>query len=210
METMQTLRCGAVVAAFLLAPAGFAQQPGPVTPPGKMDMAAFFAANPPRPAAAASEPSIPLLTEGSPDTETWETMLGHRTVRNVTRPALYPVKPAPGKSNGAAMVIAPGGAFLSLSFDTEGMMLAKYLAERGVTCFVLKYRLDPTPQDVGAFMRTVGERMGSARPRMTRGDLIDSKAQPLAQQDGLAAIAWIRRHAGEYGIDPKRIGILGF
>jgi acetyl esterase/lipase len=210
MQMMQTLRFGAIVATLLLARTGFAQPPGPAEPAGKMDVAAFFAANPPRPAAAATEPSIPLLTEGAADSETWETMFGHRTVRNVTRPAIYPVRPAPGKANGTALVIAPGGAFLSLSFDTEGMMLASYLAERGVTCFVLKYRLDPTPKDVGGFMRTVGERMGSAKPRMTRGDLIDSKAQPLAQQDGLAAIRWIRSHAGEYGIDPQRIGIIGF
>lgn len=175
-----------------------------------MDMAAFFAANPPKPTAPAAEPSIPLLATGTADSETWETMLGHRTVRNVTQPAIYPVRPAAGKANGTALVIAPGGAFLSLSFDTEGMMLARYLAERGVTCFVLKYRLDPTPKDVGGFMRTVGQRMGSAKPRMQRGDLIDSKAQPLAQMDGLAAISWLRSHAGEYGIDPRRIGILGF
>ncbi|GGX77185.1 alpha/beta hydrolase fold domain-containing protein [Massilia dura] len=210
MQTIQTLRSGAFAAALLLAHAAFAQAQKPAEPAARMDMAAFFAANPPKPAAAATESSIPLLPEGSADSETWETMFGHRTVRNVTRPALYPVRPAAGKANGTALVIAPGGAFLSLSFDTEGMMLAKYLAERGVTCFVLKYRLDPTPKDVGGFMRTVGERMGSAKPRMARGDLIDSKAQPLAQQDGLAAIGWVRGHAGEYGIDPRRIGILGF
>ncbi|WP_020655606.1 alpha/beta hydrolase [Massilia niastensis] len=210
MQIILPLRCSVAVAALLLAHATYAQATEPSGPPAKMDVAAFFAANPPKPASPATEASIPLLTAGSPATETWETMFGHRTVRNVTQPAVYPVRPAPGKANGTALVIAPGGAFLSLSFDTEGMMLANYLAERGVTCFVLKYRLDSTPTDTAGFMRTVGARMRSAKPRMTRGDLIDSKAQPLAQQDGLAAIQWVRTHASDYGLDPQRIGIIGF
>jgi acetyl esterase/lipase len=210
MQSIPSLSRGMLIAALWLAHGPCAQAAEPSAPGAKNDVAAFFAANPPRPALPAAEPSIPLLTAGSPASETWETILGHRTVRNVSQPAIYPVRPAPGKANGTALVIAPGGAFLGLAFDTEGMMLANYLAQQGVTCFVLKYRLDPTPQDVGGFMRTIGERMSKAKPRMTRGDLIDSKAQPLAQLDGLAAIEWVRTHAGDYGIDPHRIGILGF
>jgi acetyl esterase/lipase len=210
MQTIPTLMRGAALAALLLAHAAGALAAEPAAPEPKKDMAAFFAANPPKPASPATEASIALLPGGSPAGETWETSFGHRTVRNVTQPALYPVRPAAGKANGTALVIAPGGAFLALAFDTEGMMLANYLAQQGVTCFVLKYRLDPTPVDPAGFMRTVGERMRKAKPRMTRGDLVDSRAQPLAEQDGLAAIAWVRSHAGDYGIDPRRIGIIGF
>jgi acetyl esterase/lipase len=209
MPAIPTLMRGAALAALLLAHGAIAHAAEPA-PPAKKDMAAFFAANPPKPASPATEPSIPLLADGAPGSETWETMFGHRMVRNVTQPAIYPVQPAPGKANGTALVIAPGGAFLSLSFDTEGMMLAKFLAQQGVTCFVLKYRLDPTPTETAAFMRTVGERMGKANPRATRNVLADSAAQPLAEQDGLAAIAWVRKHADDYGIDRQRIGFIGF
>jgi acetyl esterase/lipase len=194
----------------LLAHVACAQTTDTSGPGPNIDIAALIAANPPKPASPAAEPSIALLPSGSAASEIWETMFGHRTVRNVTQPAIYPVRPAPGKANGTALIIAPGGAFLSLSFDTEGMMLANYLAERGVTSFVLKYRLDATPKNVDSYMRVGGERMRNAKPRMTRGDLIDSKAEPLAQQDGLTAIQWVRGHAGDYGIDPHRIGIIGF
>jgi acetyl esterase/lipase len=205
---MQHTRTAALAAAlFLVAPA-FAQQPA--KPATMQEMEKLLAANPPTPVSPASEPSIALLASGSPGSETWVTMFGDRVVRNVTQPALYPVRPAAGKANGTAVVIAPGGAFLSLAFDTEGMMVAHYLAEQGITCFVLKYRLDATPRDTPGFLKVIGERMRSAKPRMTRGDLIDSAAQPLAQADGLAAMRWVRTHAGQYGVNPARIGIMGF
>jgi len=167
-------------------------------------------ANPPRPAMAPAIVPIALAATGSPDTAIWETMFGQLQVRNVTQPALYPVLPPAGKANGTAVVIAPGGAFLSLSFDSEGLLVARYLAERGITCFVLPYRLDPTPRAPLAFLEVVGKRFGSAKPRVTRGDVIDSSAPPLAQADGLAAIGWVRTHAAKYGIDPGYIGMLGF
>jgi acetyl esterase/lipase len=136
-------------------------------------------------------------------------MFGQTTLRNVTQPALYPVLPPAGKANGTALVIAPGGAFLSLSFDSEGLLVARRLAERGVTCFVLAYRLDPTPQDPAAFMQVVAKRFSMPAKRRTSID-IDSPAVAQAQEDGLAALRWVRAHAGDYGIDMKRIGMIGF
>jgi hypothetical protein len=73
-------------------------------------------------------------------------MFGQTTVRNVTQPALYPVLPRPAKPTARRRDRARR-RFLSLSFDSEGLLVARYLAERGVTCFVLTYRLDPTPKD---------------------------------------------------------------
>lgn len=185
-----------------------AQEPGAKA--GMDAMARALAANPPKKIDPPAIKAIPLAAIGSPQTAIWESMFGMTTVRNVTQPALYPVLPPEGKANGTALVIAPGGAFLSLSFDSEGVLAARYLAERGVTCFVLAYRLDPTPVDTGAFLQVMGKRFGSARPKMTRGDVIDSAAPPLAQADGLAAIRYVRSHAADYGIDPQRIGMLGF
>jgi acetyl esterase/lipase len=170
---------------------------------------AMFKANPPKKIATPDVKVIPLSQTGSPTSNLWEVMEGWRTLRNVTQPALYPVLPAAGTANGTAVIIAPGGAFITLAFDTEGMEVAKYLAARGITCFVLTYRVDPTPVDVEGLGRTIGERMGNAPPKMTHGE-IKSPAEALAQADGLAAMAYVRSHATDYGIDVHKIGFMGF
>jgi acetyl esterase/lipase len=206
---MQKRTIAALLVSVALSAPACAQQPG-----GKLltmqDMTAFLAAHPPQPIAAATEPSIPLAATGSAGSEDWVNMFGHRVVRNVTQPALYPVRPAAGKANGTAVIIAPGGAFLSLAFDNEGIMVAKYLAERGITSFVLKYRVDQTPKDGKAFLDVVENRMRNGKPNRTHVDFAETKGILLAQEDGLAAVRWVRAHAGEYGVDPARIGIIGF
>jgi acetyl esterase/lipase len=198
----------ACAAALMLLAAGAHAQDTP-RKSGLDDFVRMAQANPPRPAPAPSIQPIPLSAAGSRATDMWETMFGQTTLRNVTQPALYPVLPPAGKANGTALVIAPGGAFLSLSFDSEGLLVARRLAERGVTCFVLAYRLDPTPQDPAAFMQVVARRFGAPAKRRTGVD-IDSPAVAQAQEDGLAALRWVRAHAGDYGIDTKRIGMIGF
>jgi acetyl esterase/lipase len=178
---------------------------------GLDDFMRMAQANPPRPATAPAIEPIALSGIGSRKTDTWETMFGQTTLRNVTQPALYPVLPPAGKANGSALVIAPGGAFLSLAFDSEGLLVARYLAERGVTCFVLAYRLEPTPKDPGAFLGQVAKRFGTAAgAQRTRADLAETPAVLLAQDDGLAAIRYVRAHAADLHIDPRRIGMIGF
>jgi acetyl esterase/lipase len=201
---------GACAAALLFLAAGAHAQDAPAR--DKLDDFVRMAqANPPRPAPAPAIKPIPLGAGGSPATETWETMFGQTTLRNVTQPALYPVLPPAGKANGTALVIAPGGAFLSLSFDNEGMLVARYLAERGVTCFVLAYRLEPTPKDPREFMAVVGKRFsGAAGAQRIHADLNESPAVLQAQDDGLAAIRYLRTHAAALRIDPGRIGFIGF
>jgi acetyl esterase/lipase len=203
---MQKNLIAALLAGLALASAAGAQE----QPRTMQEMTAFLAAHPPVPVSPATEASVPIAAGGSSSTEDWVNMFGHRVVRNVTQPALYPVRPAAGKANGTAVIIAPGGAFLSLAFDTEGMMVAQYLAERGITSFVLKYRLDQTPKESGAFLKVIGERMRGGNPRRTHIDPAESKDIPLAQEDGLAAVRWVRAHAGEYGVDPAKVGIIGF
>src|SRR5947209_3434214 len=75
--------------------------------------------------------------------KTWNT----EVVANVTKPTLTVFKPAAELRNGTAVVIAPGGGFMALSINSEGNDVAKYLTERGVTAFVLKYRLAHTGDD---------------------------------------------------------------
>ena len=201
---------GAIAAGVLLLAAGAHAQDKPPTAGGFDEFARMARANPPKPVPAPPIKPIPLAAAGSPATALWETMFGQTTVRNVTQPALYPVLPAAGKANGTAVVIAPGGGFLSLSFDSEGLQVARYLAERGVTCFVLTYRLETTPADPGAFMQVVEKRFRLPEPGTTRADQPDNPAVALAQEDGLAAMRYVRAHADGYGLDPKRIGMLGF
>jgi acetyl esterase/lipase len=206
MHRSTPIRRACALALLLLAAGAQAQD----TPrkPGPDDFMRMAQANPPRPAPAAPIQPIPLSAAGSRATDIWETMFGQTTLRNVTQPALFPVLPPAGKANGTALVIAPGGAFLSLSFDSEGLLVARRLAERGVTCFVLAYRLDPTPRDPAAFMQVVAKRFSAPAKRRTSID-IDSPALAQAQEDGLAALRWVRAHAGDYGIDTKRIGMIG-
>jgi acetyl esterase/lipase len=123
-----------------------------------------------------------------------------RVAFNVVDPTLTVFRPTPGTSNGTGLVICPGGAFFGLSIDSEGNEVARWLARKGVTCFVLKYRLvecktnDPT--------REVG----------TRGPLdpIVAPIVKLALADGLTAIEHVRTHSNDYRVNKKRIGIMGF
>ncbi|HEX3102650.1 MAG TPA: alpha/beta hydrolase [Pyrinomonadaceae bacterium] len=82
-------------------------------------------------------------------------------------------------ATGAAMVICPGGAYTHLSVP-EGRDYALWLAQHGVTCFVLKYRLGTNGYGSTAML-----------------------------QDGSRAIRWVRAHAVDYKIDPHRVGMMG-
>ena len=116
--------------------------------------------------APVAEPeAIPLYGTpvGSIGSEVWDRMgNGQRVVRNVSRPTLTSVLPAPGKATGAAVIVAPGGGFSMLSMDNEGWPVARWLADHGIAAFILKYRLLPTPVEEGAFMRQMGAVMAAA------------------------------------------------
>jgi acetyl esterase/lipase len=90
--------------------------------------------------------------------------------------------------------------------DNEGWRVAEALADRGVTAFVLKYRLAPTPKDEAAFRdRVMKLIMGAA-----------GKGPPVTMDpsnaiaDGLAALKLVRGRSAEWGIDPARVGMIGF
>src|SRR5688500_919105 len=72
-------------------------------------------------------------TEAENNKNGWQT----RVVYNVSKPTLTVFQPPEGKANGTAVIIAPGGAFHALSIDSEGFDVAKWLVQKGVTCFVL-------------------------------------------------------------------------
>jgi acetyl esterase/lipase len=170
-------------------------------------------------ATPADPAAVPLYPAGQIPTgtmpERWDRLIADlpdgthmdaRTARNVSVPSLTPVLPDPAKATGAAVVVAPGGAFLSLSMDSEGFEVAHRLAAAGIAAFVLKYRTNPVPDDEGAFMAKVGEVMGeAARPGGTH-DISD----PFAGPDALQALRLVRRRAVEWHVDPARVGMIGF
>lgn len=164
------------------------------------------------PASAPVEPdAVPLYgaqTPGSASSEQWVKFGGRDyAVRNVTRPTITPVLPDPAKATGAAVVVAPGGAFMMLAMDLEGWKVARALADRGIAAFVLKYRLNPTPRDEAEAGRYMNEQLGREVGHPMTGDLL---GKSMAPADGKAAIAWVRTNAARFGIDPARVGMIGF
>jgi acetyl esterase/lipase len=102
----------------------------------------------------------------------------------VTIPTLQIFQPEKNNSNGAAVIICPGGGYAVVVYQAEGVKTAKEFARQGVTAFVLKYRL---PSDKTMLDKTIG---------------------PL--QDAQQAIKTVRENAGKWGIDVNKIGIMGF
>ena len=145
--------------------------------------------------------------------ESWHSQYGSKFARNVTVATITPFLPDPAKASGAAVVVAPGGGFRTLSMENEGWNVARALAERGVAAFVLKYRLNQTPADMAGFERSMKEMFSSAaRPRPASPPDPQQMMAGLAPQleDARAAFALIRRRAAEWKIDPDRIGMVGF
>jgi len=158
--------------------------------------------------------AIELGTGALPDAkaqESWHRQYGSVFARNVTIATLTPFLPQPGKATGAAVIVAPGGGFMSLSMENEGWDVAKALAVKGVAAFVLKYRLNQTPADLPGFERSMQRMFSGAAVRPPRPSA-DDAATRLAPQiaDARAAFALLRQRAKEWHIDPDRIGMVGF
>lgn len=147
---------------------------------------------------------------GAKNPESWHTQYGSRFARNVTIATLTPFLPDPAKASGAAVVVAPGGGFRTLSMENEGWNVARALAEKGVAAFVLKYRLNQTPADMADFEQSMREMFsGTARPpRLDPEKAMTGLAPQIA--DARAAFALIRKRSAEWHVDPYRIGMVGF
>lgn len=135
-----------------------------------------------------------------------------RMIRNVTWPTIIPVLPSGDNATGLAVIVAPGGAYKALSIDREGFDIANQLAERGVAAFILKYRINETPDDEGEIMRQMAEnRSNESGPDEENSDEGTAEiSEPRAGADALQALRLIRARADEWGVDPERIGVLGF
>jgi acetyl esterase/lipase len=146
---------------------------------------------------AAGHLTLPLWPKGVPggaanlppeaDTTTAKDRIvaGKPVVRigNVANPTLSLYK-APAASGAApAVVVFPGGGYRILAIDLEGTEVCDWLNSIGVTCVLVKYRVP----DTGPYPKS-----------------------PAALQDAQRAVGMVRQHATEWGIDPKRVGVLGF
>lgn len=161
------------------------------------------AATPTSPARETDHPAaIFLWQEGAPGSEArrhegervdWreEPDITFPVTSNIHQPSLIPFLPAPEKATGTTVIIAPGGGHMFLTMDREGYDLARWLAERGVAAFVLKYRL--------------------ARDRSNP----EGQPQPYqiavhAYADAQRAVRLLRHRAAEWNLRPNRIGFIGF
>jgi acetyl esterase/lipase len=107
-----------------------------------------------------------------------------RLITNVTKPTLTVYRPASDRNTGTAMIIMPGGGYRNLFWELEGEEVADWLNAHGMTGVILKYRVPFRP--------------GETRP------------PPGPLQDAQRAISLVRSRAAEWGINPTRIGTVGF
>ncbi len=156
---------------------------------------------------------INLYDGVAPGSETWNwdekeftsNIFNTRVVYNVSKPTITAYLPRPEISTGAAVIIAPRGAFHIISIESEGTDLAKYLNSKGVAAFVLKYRLvkSETEDPMKELMPLL---MGDKK----KLDAVNAPVVPLAMQDGLTAVKYVRSHAKDFEIDTNQIGFIGF
>jgi acetyl esterase/lipase len=144
-------------------------------------------------AAAQTAPAeIPLWRNGAPGSEgktSPEALVpstdGVRRISGIHTPSIAAHLPSKDTATGAAVIVLPGGGHRYLSIDNEGHAVALWLSDRGVAGFVLKYRL---AREEGSTYRV----------------------EDHALRDVQRAIRVLRSRAREWGVDPKRVGILGF
>ena len=155
---------------------------------------------------------IALYEGKAPGSESWtwseaestKNMFNTRVIYNVSTPTLTAYLPDPATATGTAIVIAPGGAFHTLSIDSEGVDVAKWLNSKGVAAFVLKYRVVRSLTD-----DPVKELMGKMQD-FKKLDEENASVVPLAIADGKRAMEYVRGHAAEFGLRSDRIGLMGF
>jgi len=159
----------------------------------------------------AQQKEIQLYNGPAPGSEnwTWEEKINDKnsakvmTVYNVARPSITVFLPDPAVANGTAIIVCPGGGFHFLAIDHEGNNAAKWLVKKGITVFVLKYRL------VHIFSDNPFDDMIATKDKKAWNDE-SLPIIPLAIADGRQALAYVRSHAAEYKVAPERIGIMGF
>lgn len=159
----------------------------------------------------AQQKVIQLYNGAAPGSEhwTWEEKMNNKnsvgvmTVYNVVRPSLTVFSPQPGLANGTAVIVCPGGGLHFLAIDHEGTNIAKELLKKGITVFVLKYRLVHINSD-----NPFDDMINAPDPKAWDDEALP--IIPLAIADGRQAITYVKSHAKDYNLISGRIGIMGF
>ena len=113
-------------------------------------------------------------------------------VTNVSRPTLTVYSPV-GRNSGAAVVVFPGGGFRMLAMELEGTEACDWLTSRGITCVLVKYRVPSVPYRWQCDCRPHNRSLSTP-----------------SLQDAQRSLRLVRSRAAEWGIDPHRVGVLGF
>ncbi|MFY9159946.1 alpha/beta hydrolase [Aquirufa ecclesiirivi] len=161
---------------------------------------------------AYSQERFSLYSGKAPGSESWawkeaessSNGFNTRLVYNVVEPSITAYFPEKSKANGTSVIIAPGGAFHILSIDSEGMEVAKWLNQHGIAAFVLKYRL------VHILSNDPVKELSAKMQDFNKLDVINEPVVELATKDGLKAMEYVRQHANAWGLNPQKIGFMGF
>lgn len=153
---------------------------------------------------------IPLYKGVAPGSEGWNWKEGEtsnnpmkmKVAYNVTQPTLTVY--TPDSANGTSVMLLPGGGFRVINIENEGTKIANALTQKGITVFVLKYRVlqsktnDPWQETLNSLKDT---QKLKAETEVIR---------QLATDDARAALQYIRQHATDYNINPQKVGVVGF
>jgi acetyl esterase/lipase len=159
-----------------------------------------------------AQPKIIQLYHGpAPGSEQWtwqeqetdKNPLNTKISYNVTRPSLTIFPANRAVANGTSVIVFPGGAFRVLLIEKEGFAIARALTQKGITVFVLKYRLARSLSD---------DPWGEMIEKGTDATKSHEELAPVraaALEDAKAAIKYVREHASEFQINPELIGVMG-
>ena len=137
---------------------------------------------------------IPIWPGAVPDVQPVPGPEAHSegAVTNVARPTMTVYSPT-GRNSGAAIIVFPGGGFQMLAIDLEGTEVCDWLTSKGVTCVLLKYRVPSAPYVWQC----------DCRPH-------NRSISTPSLQDAQRTLRLIRSHAADWGVDPHKVGVLGF
>lgn len=138
---------------------------------------------------------------------------GETLIYDVSEPTLEVFRPRAGHENGTAVIVAPGGGFVAIGYKLGGTEIAQALAAHGITAFVLKYRTIRSGDGPMRMPATHMKEMALVTSRAKTGEPVEMPffaGERNAISDGQRAMAIVRQRATEWGIDPHRVGIVGF
>jgi acetyl esterase/lipase len=174
---------------------------------------------------ASLTPQITAATDGkeirlwpgvAPGSETWtrtevrfnDPASGGEAIRNVVDPSITVYRPT--TANGTGIIVGPGGAFHVLSWQKEGVEIAEWLNSKGITVFLLKFRLADTGKTETEYRATMNKVFRDARSEFNKAYEAMLVHARIAHADGLQAMRIVRERHAQWNLKADRIGIMGF